>query len=98
MTTYTFKVDNDQGIVVNKTESETWVKARITRDLQAQGYQTTFRVRQTGDNSVEAYDTKGNTITYHYGGFDEYEVLEPSYHGNWPKQPRKKIKSCFVRH
>lgn len=89
MTTYTFTVENDQGKLVKKTESKTWVKDRITQDLQAQGYRTTFRIRQTGDNSVEAYNTKGNGITYHYGGFDDCEVLEPWVHGDWPKKPRK---------
>ena len=82
--TYTFKVDNDQGKLVEKTVPTEWVKSRIYNDLAIQGYKTTFRVRQINDNSVEAYNTKGNTITYGFGGFDGYEVVEPDDHGNWP--------------
>ena len=82
--TYTFKVDNDQGNIVEKTVPTEWVKSKIYNDLYYQGYKTTFRVKQISDNSVEAYNTKGNTITYHFGGFDGCEVVEPYDHGNWP--------------
>jgi len=90
MKTFTFTVENDQGIEVNKVESLKWIKNRITMDLKGQGYKTIFRIRQTGPNEVEAYDTKGNVIKYNYGGFDECEVLEPWDHSNWPKKPRNK--------
>jgi hypothetical protein len=89
MTNFTFNVENDQGDIVEKTATVAWVKDRIKQDLQVQGYNTTFRVRQTSDNTIEAYNTKGNVIEYCYGGFDECEVIEPCNHGDWPKRPRK---------
>jgi len=87
MKTFTFNVENDNGEMVDKTESVSDIKHMIACDLRVQGYRTTFRIRQTGPDSVEAYNTKGNTITYHYGGFDGYEVVEPYDHGDWPKKP-----------
>jgi hypothetical protein len=90
--TFTFKVENDNGELVEKTVVADWVKHKITSDLQSHGYRTVFRVRQTSDNSVEAYNTSGDTITYTFGGFDGFEVLEPYNHGSWPKKPREKTR------
>jgi len=82
---YTFTVENDQGITVNKVELVKWVKSWVYRDLKIQGYKTVFRIRQTSERHIEAYDTKGNVIQYCYGGFDGCEGVEPFDHGNWPK-------------
>ena len=90
--TFTFKVKNDNGDLVEKTVATDWVKHKITENLQLHGYRTVFRVRQTSDNSVECFNTSGDTITYHFGGFDGFEVLEPYSHGNWPLKPRKKTR------
>lgn len=84
--TLKFKVENDRGHLVEKTADLVWVKARIRSDLNEQGYKSRFQVRQTSDNLVEIYDSKGHTMTYCYGGFDGYEVLEPQSHQNWPRQ------------
>jgi hypothetical protein len=98
MKTFTFNVDNDRGFKVAKTETLDWVKAKIRCDLQEQGYKTTFLVRQISDNAVEIYDTKGNTAKYHYGGFDECEVMEPFSHKNWPLAPKAKKAKKLVWH
>jgi hypothetical protein len=83
---FAFKVENDQGVMVTKTETLSWIKDNIKRSLADRRHKSSsFLVRQTGDNSVEAYDKAGNTITYHYGGFDGCEGLEPYSHDNWPK-------------
>ena len=78
-TMITFRVDNDQGQMVDKSRPLDWIKRSIKTIYEDEtgGNIGQFTITQTGDNEITAKNQLGQTMTWHFGGFDGYEVLEP---------------------
>ena len=79
MKTITFKVEDDYGKPVKKVRSLEWVKNYIKKDYEGRtGLNIgAFTCEQTGDNVITCKNKQQQTMTWHFGGFDGYEVLEP---------------------
>lgn len=95
MTMITFRTDNDKGEMVNKTATLSWVKNTIKNDfLNKTGKQIgafTVSVREQEDRpgfltEIVVQNKKGQSMLYHYGGFDGFEVIEPHDFDNWFRQ------------
>jgi len=92
MTNITFKVDNDKGEMVTKSASLSWVKDTIKNDfLNHTGKKIgafTVKVREQKErpgffNEIVVENKKGQSMLYHYGGFDGFEVIEPESFDDW---------------
>ena len=89
----TFRVDNDQGEMVDKTEKVSWVKNYIKEDFECVtgkkigpftiSLQTSLESGYL--NEIVVQNKLGQRMIYHYGGFDGYEVVEPWDHNDWFK-------------
>ena len=94
MTNITFKVDNDKGEMVTKSASLSWVKDTIKRDFfDHTGKKIgafTVKVREQKErpgffNEIVVENKQGQSMLYHYGGFDGFEVIEPESFDDWFK-------------
>ena len=94
MKTMTFRVDNDKGNIVDKTETIEWVKGEIRNNL----YLCLNVKLSVEDFTIELVESEinpgimntivvtgkhGQTMTYHYGGFDGCEGVEPYSLDEW---------------
>ena len=78
-----FRVCNDDGQMVDKSEELSWIKFEIARDFRCNGKSIGhFKVECTPDGLITARNAKGHTAEYRYGGFDEMEVVEPYDQGS----------------
>jgi len=93
MTTITFRVENDQGKMVNKTEELSWVKKFIKHDFEGVTGKKigpfTISLQRSSEsgylNEIVVQNKLGQSMLYHYGGFDGHEVVEPWDHKDWFK-------------
>ena len=79
MTKITFRVEDDKGNPVEKVRSLSRIKDYIKRDYEGDtGLNIgAFTCEQTADNEITCKNKKHQTMTWHFGGFDGHEVLEP---------------------
>ena len=96
MKTLTFRVYNDRGVMVEKTSKLEWIKDDIRRNFKETTGKSigvfTVEVRESTrptfghpvfTNEILVKGKNGQTMIYHYDGFDGLEGVEPYSFDEW---------------